>query len=293
MSGKKNIEMFRVKIHPAKQGQLMSNELAPRARVQAVVECIQGKPEFNTDAESVWRIGDVRASQSGGGVRRLAFEFGKTSLAEDVDFDENKKVYRSDKRKHVNYTMVYMEVVDEGNIFSGILSPPHTLAPRATRVADALRNTLNKRLSDTDKDVEVSFDAMYNMTKIEQQLRDAYAVKMLSVSFGRPNHPLDVKSMLYKHATEMNEEMEAKESTHTFKGESLSGAVDFAKSAADGGFPVKAEILETANSSRKRKIDSTKQGLEAIPIDEGAEDQSVFGAIAHWIKSRKGDRGKS
>ena len=295
MSGKR-IEMFRIKIHRAKQGKLLASShpaLSLDKRVSAMVKCVRDKPEFAADAGSVWRIGDVKAvSSRNNRVMGLAFQFGKTFVEDDDDFDMKDKVYRSEQKKRTKHTMVYMDVGDETRIFGGIATPTRVLAPNAVRVADALKNAINQRLADANQDVEVSIDPVYNTEKFEQQLLGAHAVTVLSVSFGRPNDPLDVKGMLYKPATQMSEEMEADESTHIFKGAHLKDAVGFARNAADGGFTVSARIKESPDS-RSKKIAPKARWLEKVEVGEDAEEASVLGKIAAWMKSRKNGKGES
>lgn len=294
MSGKR-IEMFRIKVHPAKQGKLLPRQSALNhsGRVGAMVACVQDRPELDTAPDSVWRIGNVDVlPHSGKTPARLVFQFGKTFVKDDEDFDSQKKVFYRLGRKEHKHIMVYLDASDERRIFGGIESPKKSLAPHAVRVADALKDTINQRLADAGKDAEVSIDPVYNTDKFERQLESAHAVTVLSVSFGRPNDPLDVKGMLYKPATQMSEGMGADESTHTFKGEHLRDAADFARNAADGGFAVSASIKESVDAKPK-KISPEKRRLEKVETGEDEESDSVFHKIARWIKSRKGGRDKS
>ena len=292
MSGK-HIEMFRVKVHSAKQGRVSPPRLSHSKRVGAMVKCITDKPGFNAgDAALKWRIGEVRVvSRRANKPARFAFQFGRT-VVENESYDERGQFYRRKNVEHAKHTMVYMDVRDESRIFAGIRAPKQDLATGAVQVANALKRLINRHFAESGQDAEVSIDPVYDTEGFELRLWNAYAVTELSVSFGRPNDPLDVKGMLYGPATKITEEMGGNESIHTIKGESLKGAADFAKSAAEGGFPVSARIKGSAEG-KSEKISTTKQRLEKVDVDEGEEGASVFRKIAAWFERRKGGGKKS
>ena len=286
MSGKKHIEMFRVRVHDL-PGSVFSSVVDESARPSAVFQCVLEKPRLPAiQGRPVWRVGKTAPIE---GAKSSLFEFGKVTTAKRRDYDEQEGKFREYDDEDAPCTWMFIDM--EAQILG--IEPKNALAPKASGIAAAFERTLNHNIGKSG--LSATIRLISDGGKFVDRLNDAYALLDFTVAMGQLNDGLDDDELVYKPLGKLQKAMRGKRIKADVGGESLDKktAVLISESAMSMGNQVKAVIREKQGGRRVHISPEDHPARVDLGVDEGdmgTRAENCRKRVARWWASRKGEK---
>jgi hypothetical protein len=232
-----HIYLFRVKFIKGKQLPLEFESVKPE---ELLVRSIFEKPDIDTKEGYSWHIGNINSINN----RLGSFAIGRKTVTPLPHYDIEKKDFVDELSETSPYTTVYFDSIIG---LLGIKRNYH-LAPTEFGIAKKIEQLLLSTNIVSSSMTYVEVDSIKDPISFINKLKNAYAIKKFTVTFGGPN-PFDADEHFHKPMSIYLQEAGGKEGKATIEGENLNQEVliRMTHSIAATGNDATARLQNTPN----------------------------------------------